>query len=194
VALTFDAGADRGYAEMILDTLKARGVRASFGMTGVWARDNADLVRRMAAEGHRLMNHTWDHASWTGVSPRTRPLTSEQRAVQVERTEALILDLTGISTRPFFRSPYGDQDASVQRDIAARGYAYNMLWTCDSLGWTGATVRAIVDRCVRAARPGAIILLHVGAQALDGPALAPLIDALAAQGYDFETVEEIIEP
>src|SRR5215211_1758394 len=67
VHLSFDAGADRGYAEAILDTLKAEGVPASFGMTGQWAQANPDLVQRMAAEGHRLINHTWDHRSWTGL-------------------------------------------------------------------------------------------------------------------------------
>jgi len=50
VALTFDAGADRGYAEPILDTLGKQGVPASFGMTGQWAEKNPDLVRRMVAE------------------------------------------------------------------------------------------------------------------------------------------------
>ena len=193
VALTFDAGADRGYAELILDVLKERGVRASFGMTGLWARQNPDLVQRIAAEAHRLINHSWDHASFTGLSTRARPLSREQRWAQLDRTEALLVELTGQSTRPFFRSPYGDVDASVQRDIAARGYAYNVLWTVDSTGWTGAPVRSIVDRCLRGAQPGAIYVMHVGAASRDGPALATIIEGLAAAGYDFETIDEIIE-
>jgi peptidoglycan/xylan/chitin deacetylase (PgdA/CDA1 family) len=192
VALTFDAGADRGYAELILDVLKERGVRGSFGMTGVWARQNPDLVQRMAREGHRLINHSWDHGSFTGVSTRTRGMGREQRWSQLDRTEDLLVELTGRSTRPFFRSPYGDQDASVQRDIAARGYAYNVLWTVDSGGWLGLPVRSIVDRCLRGARPGAIYVMHVGASANDGPALAAIIDGLTAAGYDFETIDEII--
>jgi peptidoglycan/xylan/chitin deacetylase (PgdA/CDA1 family) len=194
VALTFDAGADRGYAELILDVLKDHGVRASFGMTGVWASANPDLVRRMATEGHRFINHSWDHGSFTGLSPRTRPLNQAQRWSQLDRTEALIVELTGLSTRPFFRSPYGDTDASVQRDLAARGYAYNVLWTVDSGGWTGLPARSIIDRCLRSARPGVIYVLHVGASSQDGPALAAIIDGLTAAGYDFETVDEIIAP
>jgi peptidoglycan/xylan/chitin deacetylase (PgdA/CDA1 family) len=194
VALTFDAGADRGYAELILNVLAERGVRASFGMTGVWASANPDLVQRMAVEGHRFINHTWDHGSFTGFSPRTRPLSQAQRWTQLDRTEALLVELTGLSTRPFFRSPYGDQDAGVQRDIAARGYAYNVLWTVDSGGWTGIPAASIMDRCLRSARPGAIYVMHVGAAAADGPALASIIAGLAAAGYDFETIDEIIAP
>lgn len=192
VALTFDAGADRGYAEAILNVLHDKGVRASFGMTGIWARQNPDLVRRMADEGHRLINHSWDHGSFTGLSTRTRALTREERWTQLDRTEALIYELTGQSTLPLFRSPYGDWDNSVQRDLGARGYVANVLWTVDSTGWMGASVRQIIDRCLRGARPGAIYVMHVGASAQDGPALPWIIDGLAAAGYDFETIDEIL--
>ena len=75
MALTFDAGADRGHAEQILDTLANYGVVASFGLTGHWAKENPDLVERMVAEGHMLFNHTYSHRSFTGFS------TSEGEAV-----------------------------------------------------------------------------------------------------------------
>ncbi len=52
VSLTFDVGADRGFAAYILDVLHAEGVRASFGPTGRWARQNPDLIQRMVT-GHR---------------------------------------------------------------------------------------------------------------------------------------------
>jgi peptidoglycan/xylan/chitin deacetylase (PgdA/CDA1 family) len=161
-------------------------------MTGAWATQNPDLVQRMAAEGHRFINHTWDHGSFTGLSTGARPLTREQRWSQLDRTEALLVELTGQSSRPYFRSPYGDQDASVQRDIAARGYAYNILWTVDSGGWRGIPARNIVDICLRNVRPGAIYVMHVGASSQDGPALPAIIEGLRAAGYDFETIDEIL--
>src|SRR5436190_5268145 len=68
VALTFDAGADRGYAEQILDILHQEQVPASFGMTGLWASQNPDLIQRMVEDGHEFINHTWDHRSFTGFS------------------------------------------------------------------------------------------------------------------------------
>jgi peptidoglycan/xylan/chitin deacetylase (PgdA/CDA1 family) len=193
VALTFDAGADRGYAEYILDVLKEQGVRATFGMTGVWAERNPDLVQRMAAEGHRLMNHSYDHSSFTGRSTGRRPLTTEERWTQIDRTEQVIVELTGQSTRPLFRAPYGDTDASVLRDIAARGYAYNVLWTVDSRGWMRYSAGAIVERCLRLAEPGAIYVMHVGGESQDALALLAVIEGLRAAGYEFETVDEIIE-
>jgi peptidoglycan-N-acetylglucosamine deacetylase len=192
VALTFDAGADRGYAEYILDVLLYTGVKASFGMTGVWAEQHPDLVQRMAQEGHRFINHSYDHLSFTGFSTTRRPLSVAQRHAQLERTERLLLELTGESTLPLFRTPYGDTDGTVLRDLAAAGYAYNILWTVDSRGWMGYTVGQIIDRCLRLAEPGAIYVFHVGVQAKDGPALPTIIEGLRRAGYSFETVDEIL--
>src|SRR5688572_15223605 len=67
LTLTFDAGSDRGYAPLILDTLRDEGIKASFGMTGGWAGANPDLIHRMVNEGHHLMNHSWTHRSFTGA-------------------------------------------------------------------------------------------------------------------------------
>jgi peptidoglycan/xylan/chitin deacetylase (PgdA/CDA1 family) len=122
IALTFDAGSDRGYAATILDTLANKEVKVSFGLTGVWASQNPDLVQRMAREGHHLVNHSWDHSSFTGTSTGQPPLTSAERADQLKRTEDLIRSQAGVDLKPYFRPPYGDYDDSVLADLAANGY------------------------------------------------------------------------
>ena len=76
VALTFDCGADRGYTPTILNTLANAGIRASFGVTGVFAAAHADLVYRMVAEGHTLINHSYSHASFTGANSTNTALTT----------------------------------------------------------------------------------------------------------------------
>ena len=192
VALTFDAGADTGFASRILDVLKSEGIRATFGMTGRWAEQNPDLVRRMAAEGHLLMNHTYDHRSWTGVSATPAALSAADRRAEVEQADAVIRNLTGRSTQPWFRSPYGDYDASVNAALGALGYRYNVLWTVDSLGWQGLSPSAIVTRCLNGAAPGAILLFHVGAQSQDATALPDVIAGLRTAGYGFGTVADVI--
>ena len=192
VALTFDAGADRGYAELILDILDKYAVRASFGMSGQWAEKNSDLVRRMAAEGHQLINHTWSHRSFTGFSSRTRPLTTSERRVELERTESLLGTLSGRSAQPYFRPPYGDQDAGVLRDVADAGYDYTIMWTVDSLGWNHLPARGIVERCLSTASPGAILLFHVGVESADAQALGPIIEGLRARGLDFVTISDLL--
>ncbi len=192
VALTFDAGSDRGYAEEILDTLKANGIHATFGMTGVWAEQNPDLVRRMADEGHQLINHTWDHASWTGNSTGEPPLTSAERASQLTRAADAVEQAAGYDMRPYFRPPYGDYDDSVPADLLANGYSVNVLWTVDSLGWKGLSASEIVRRVVDGTVPGAIHLFHVGAASADAEALPEIISELRGEGYRFVTIQQMV--
>ena len=192
VALTFDAGSDAGYTAQILETLRAEGVRASFGVTGKWAEQNHDLLLAIAAGGHEFINHTYDHASFTGLSTGQVPLSTEQRTLEISRTETTIYHLTGRSTRPYFRPPYGDLDESVRADVARGGYPTIVMWTVDTLGWKGATPDEIVQRSLAQAAPGAIYVMHVGSQSQDGVALQRVIDGLRAAGYSFGAVSEVI--
>ncbi len=193
IALTFDAGADRGFAPQILDILAANGISASFGLTGTWARANPDLVYRIGAEGHHVINHTLTHRSFTGRSDGLRGLTADERVAELEQADAIIAPLLGHTTRPWFRPPYGDYDDAVLAQIAAAGYTDNAMWTIDTLGWNGLTAQAILDRTLAGAAPGAIVLMHVGAASRDAAALQPMIDALRARGYHFATVAAIAE-
>jgi peptidoglycan/xylan/chitin deacetylase (PgdA/CDA1 family) len=193
IALSFDAGSDPGYTASILDTLRAQGVIASFGITGRWAEQNPALLRRIVAEGHHLINHTYDHGSFTGVSTSSAPLSSDARLRQLDRTAEVVRSIAGVEFGPYFRPPYGDYDASVNADIALRGYTYNVMWTVDSLGWNGLSARGIVERCLGRATPGAIYIFHVGSQSQDGPALLEVIEGLRGQGYTLGSVAALFE-
>jgi peptidoglycan/xylan/chitin deacetylase (PgdA/CDA1 family) len=192
VTLTFDAGADLGFTGQILDTLAANDIVAAFGITGSWAQQFPDATRRIAAEGHTIVNHSYDHASFTGLSTQTAPLSQQQRWYQLDRAESIINDLTGGTTLPYFRPPYGDYDASVNADVFARGYRYNVMWALDSQGWRGRTVDEIVQICLDGAEPGAILIFHVGSASQDANALQRVIDGLRAQGYSFVSLPELV--
>ena len=196
VALTFDAGADTGYAAEILDLLRDEGIKATFGMTGVWAEANPDLVRRMVAEGHQLINHTWDHSSLTGANTQMPPLTPEQVAQQLADTELVVRDLTGgYEMRPYFRPPYGDYDANSLRYLYDNGYSETIWWTCDTRGWAGWGAQQIIDYCTTNIAEDEILLLHVGAAAAgDFEALPGLITFFRDSGYNFVTIEQMLQP
>jgi peptidoglycan/xylan/chitin deacetylase (PgdA/CDA1 family)/N-acetylmuramoyl-L-alanine amidase len=196
IALTFDLGSDRGFTEQILDFLKEEGIKATFGITGRWAEENPDLVVRIVQDGHQLINHTYSHTSFTGASTGAPPLTAEERIEEIERTEEIVLDLTGYDMRPYFRLPYGDgsDDPQVAEDIYAAGYYLTIMWTCDSYGWRQANPAEIIQNCYGNAGPGDIILMHVGSDGTDQDALPGLVEAFREDGYAFVTVEEILAP
>lgn len=192
IALTFDAGSDAGHTSQILDTLAANHIHATFGITGLWAQANPTLVRLIAASGDQIVNHSWDHQSFTGGSTHTQALTAAQIDQELGRTDALIRQLTGTGTAGWFRPPYGDRDPAVDTAAGAAGYHWELMWTVDTLGWQGVNPETVVQRCVAAATPGEIILMHVGSASTDAQALPAVIAALQARGFGFVTVSALI--
>jgi peptidoglycan/xylan/chitin deacetylase (PgdA/CDA1 family) len=190
VFLTFDAGADRGYAAEILDILDAENVRASFGLTGAWAEANPDLVRRIADAGHTIMNHSYDHPSFTGASSTYVVLTATERQAQLARTELALADIAEARGVPYFRPPFGDYDQSVLADAGAAGYRFSILWTIDSGGWRGLSAEEIVDRALTASG-GDIVIMHVGS-AGDYEALPEIIRGLRSRGLATASIGEAL--
>jgi peptidoglycan/xylan/chitin deacetylase (PgdA/CDA1 family) len=192
VTLTFDAGSDRGHAERILDVLAREHVTAAFGITGQWGAANPDLLARMAREGHALINHSYDHASFTGISWSKVARTREERARQLAHTEEVIRASAGATAMPYFRPPFGDYDASVLADAGALGYPVVVMWSVDSMGWRGWSAAQIVQRCLDGAHPGAIYIFHVGSDSHDGDALPAIIEGLHARDYEIVTLASLL--
>jgi peptidoglycan/xylan/chitin deacetylase (PgdA/CDA1 family) len=196
IALTFDAGGDSDHADRLLAALREAGIRSSFFVTGDFCRRHPDIVQAIAADGHPIHNHSWSH-------PDLRTLSGAAIRAELERTDARVLELTGRSTRPFFRPPFGERDARVLREAAAAGFQ-SVYWTLDSLDAYGEekTAEAVVRRVMHPpagghdpARflDGAIVLLHVGKRGT-AEAIPRLAADLRAQGLQFATVEEIVNP
>jgi peptidoglycan-N-acetylglucosamine deacetylase len=102
----------------------------------------------MAKEGHHFINHSQSHPSLTGFSTSAKPLTATQRQAQLAEADDVISALTGATTKPWFRPPYGDLDNGVALDVAAAGYPMIAMWTVDSLGWKSTPASQVVQRCL----------------------------------------------
>lgn len=179
VALTFDAGGEDGVrAASILDTLRSKGVRATFFVEGNWANQSdtyRGLVRRMASEGHEIGNHTLTH-------PYSTTLANAAFCAELNQADRVISGIDGRTTRPLWRPPYGDRDARIRTLAAGLGYR-TIYWTVDPRDWDATvTEQMIYDRVMAGVQPGAIILLHVGG-ANTWKALPRLIDGIRAAGY-----------
>jgi peptidoglycan-N-acetylglucosamine deacetylase len=185
MALTFDAGADAGATSQVLDELKAAGVQCTFFITGQFATSNPELVQRIYADGHEMGNHSWSHPRFTGLS-------TAEVASQIDRTEQLVHQLTGMTTRPYFRFPYGAGSAALVKEINGLGYM-GVLWTFDTLDSLGASAAAIESRVNSHATPGAIVLMHCAAPE-EARALPLVISDLHAAGYDLVTLTEVLQP
>ena len=190
VALTFDTAVDTpgNVVTGVLRELRADNARATFSVTGVWGEQQRDLLFSMAADGHQVINGTYDGASFTGASTGTAPLSPEERKLALSRAEVTVYRYTSRSTRPYVRLPHGDMDESVLRDAAANGYPIAVGWAADVPADTPAA--EMVPLVMDAAAPGVIIRLPLSTAAAD--ALPNIIDALREAGYELLTVDELL--
>jgi peptidoglycan/xylan/chitin deacetylase (PgdA/CDA1 family) len=179
VTLTFDADWSDGNMSYVLQVLRDNGITAGFGLTGEFAEDFPDAARAIAAAGHKIINHSYDHPYFTD-------LTQAQRWSQLDRAEAAYRAL-GLTSAGWFRAPYKDgyADPGVNRDLALRGYYINFDWTYDTTGYAGASVSTILDRVRRLTVPGGIVVMHPAPGSTDPQALTQIISTLRGMGYTF---------
>ncbi len=192
VALTFDGGSDRGHSMDILDTLATNGVKATFPLTGQFANANPDVVQRIVREGHQLVNHSYSHPSFTGASTTNTVLTTEARLAQLNDCEAALVNAAGTGGKPWFRPPYGDQNASVLQVLGDAGFTVCLMWSIDLLGWNGLSKAQVISRAMANHGNGYIYLMHVGEGSQEGPALQSIITGLRNFGYGFATVSNLL--
>ena len=209
IALTFDDGPDpgAGTTETLLNVLNNKGAKATFFLVGMCAEYNEtskNLVRRMAAEGHDIGSHTWDHSpihfTYDIYNPNTG-FTEKSVAFYKKNlfdTQKTIWEITGGYAPLFFRPPYlGYNNQSVIQ--AARELGLPRV-AGDLLGdWVpGASPQAIVKAAMDVAKPWSILIFHDyyrNGPLYEGPgtegngqntvaAIPDIIDQLMAQGYE----------
>ncbi|MCG7206421.1 MULTISPECIES: polysaccharide deacetylase family protein [Streptomyces] len=184
IALTFDAGPSENSARL-LDILKEKHVPATFFLLGKRHIEKyPQLVKRMAAEGHEVASHTWDHKILTQIS-------DTQIRGELERTDDAIERLTGRKPR-LMRPPQGRTDANVHRICRELGLS-EVLWSVTAKDYQTTDSALIEKRVLDQASRDGIILLHDIYQGTV-PAVPGIIDALKERGYVFVTVPQLLAP
>lgn len=184
IALTFDAGPGKD-TPRLLDILKAEKVPATFFLLGSKHVDRyPDVVRRIAAEGHEVANHTWSHRILTDLEP-------EEIRQELSRTQEAIERLTG--RRPtLMRPPQGRTDDTVSEISRELGLA-QVLWSVTAKDYSTTDSALIRQRTLDGAGKDGIILLH---DIYDGtvPAVPGIIAELKKRGFTFVTVPQLLAP
>jgi len=181
-SLMFNVDWGEEYLPQILDTLKERGVPATFFLTGTWAERNATLVARMAREGHEVGNHGAAHSHVESMSRENL-----QRLIQ--SGEERIFQASGVRPAKLFAPPYGEWSGEMVTYVAESGYQ-TILWTVDTVDWRLPAPEAIWKRALAGAAPGALILLHPTEPTVS--ALPFIVDGLREKGLTLTTVSENI--
>ena len=187
VALTFDDGPNPEATPAILDSLRARGVKATFFILGRHAERWPDLVKRVAQEGHAIGNHGYFHRKLHFKSPAYVRDDLTRGTTMIERASG--------ATPALFRAPHGFRSpwvTAIASSLGQRTVGWSLgVWDSDRPG-----VDAIVRRTIDGTRPGSILLLHDGdgydprGDRMQTAQAVPLIvDRLLEDGYQFELLD-----
>jgi peptidoglycan/xylan/chitin deacetylase (PgdA/CDA1 family) len=190
IALTFDAGGSGDTISAILNALRQRNIHVTMFITGKFAEQYPDAIRQMVADGHEIANHTYSHLD-------SLTLSDDQLAGELARTESIIQGLTRVSTKPYWRPPYGSRNNHVLNVAVSQGYR-SIYWTLDSLDSVGQpkTPDFIFNRVTNTPGvdlDGAIILQHFGFEST-AEALPSELDRLQEMGLQVVTISQLITP
>lgn len=183
IALTFDDGPGP-YTASLLDILGKEGVRATFFLVGDKpVHTYPDLVRRIAAQGHVIGNHTWTHPVLTGL-PEAEVLR------QLSLTQSVIQQLTGHKPT-LMRPPKGLTDTRVTGATRALGLS-QILWNVTATDYHNRTTELVRKLVLERARRNGVVLLH-DVLPWTVPAVPGIITGLRAAGYTLVTVPQLYE-
>ena len=179
IALTFDDGPGE-YTGQLLDILAANNAYATFMMMGTQLEKyGADIVPRMAAEGHTIGNHSYDH---------TQLIDADMSSIQWEfsATDQIIAQWNNGQGASVVRFPYGDYPDG---GVAVTGHP-QIYWDVDSLDWDSQNPDAIIAQIESQLEVGCIVLMHdIYEETVQ--ACATLVPRLQSEGYELVNIETL---
>ena len=184
--LTFDAGYENGCTAKILDTLQKHEVKAAFFLVGNYIEKNADLVRRMAEEGHIVANHTMHHYDMSKLTDKA------SFSKELQDLEVLYKDTTGQEMPKYYHPPQGIYSEDNLKMAQELGYK-TVFWSLAYVDWNNdsqPTKEQAFQKLLPRTHNGAVVLLH-STSATNAEILEELITKWKEEGYRFGTVEEL---
>ena len=148
LSLTFDDGPDAESTPQVLTLLEKYQARGTFFLVGQAAASHPELVNRIAAGGHAIGIHSWDHRALPGLSSRERRRQMRQCARAIQPCETHL-----------FRPPYGEQTVLSRLEAFVMGYEV-VGWNVNSGDWHESDPAVLSEYLLRMVEPGAIVLLH----------------------------------
>ncbi len=181
LALTFDDGPS-AHTQRLLDTFKKYGGKGTFFVLGNTLDNRKETLKRIAAEGHEIGNHSWSHRQFTNI-------TLDEVKDQIMMTRAKIYDITGIDCA-IVRPPYGACNDEIRAVGKELGVSF-VNWSVDTLDWKTKNAEAVYKEIMNDAADGHIILCHdLHKTTVD--AMEKVIPALIEEGYQLVTVTELL--
>lgn len=186
IAITFDDGPHPRNTPEILKILDKHGVKATFFVIGINAKNYPEALSMVIDAGHEIGNHTYSHQV-------LKSKTKEEIEKEIIETEKEISKNNDFSTT-LIRPPCGFYDDSLV-GLAENNEYKIVLWSIDTHDWAHASVESIVSTITKNVKGGDIILFHdyISGENNTPTALQIIIPKLKNMGYEFVTVSELLQ-
>ena len=188
IYLTFDCGYENGYTGSILDTLKKHNAPAAFFVVGNMIESAPDIIRRMAADGHIVGNHTCHHPDMSAISNQT----AFQK--ELDSLAALYKETVGQDLPMYYRPPQGKYSVENLKQAQALGYQtiFGSLAYVDWYVDNQPTAEQAYSKLLPRIHDGAIVLLHSTSRT-NAEILDDLLTKWEGMGYTFASLDELPE-
>lgn len=182
VCITFDTAWGNEDMDDILAALRAARCRATFFVTGAWAKEHPEDIKKMYNEGHEIANHSDNHKHMNTLS-------ETEMLDEIKKCEDTVRSLTG-QEEVLFRAPYGEYSKTLVRLCKNTG-RYVVQWSVDSLDYKGLSAEEMKKRILPKLKSGDIILFHTGTENT-ASALAEILEEIKSKGFEFLTAWDMI--
>lgn len=192
IVLTFDDGPSPEWTPKVLEELRKCGIKATFFMVGHHVQMYPEVAKMVANEGHEIANHGYAHS----VTFYYTPAEIEE---EIKYTEHVIREITGYTTK-YFRPPKAWMRDYIKKKVKSMGYE-TVLWSLNSKDWVSFNHKIIVRYLEKSVKNGDIILFHDsgnvfsregGSRNQTVKSVSLLVNRLKAKGYEFVTIEELL--
>jgi peptidoglycan/xylan/chitin deacetylase (PgdA/CDA1 family) len=158
IALTIDDGDDPDTVAGYVEFAQRSKIPITFSPNGcyqaIWNRHAAALRPLVEAGQVQIGNHTFSHKNLLG-----RRTDADIRA-DVEKNEEWIQATFGITSRPWFRPPYGAHDEHVDGVVSELGYTKILMWNGSFGDSTLISPAQLLGLATQYLRPGTIMIGH----------------------------------
>ncbi|SNX55467.1 polysaccharide deacetylase family protein [Thermoanaerobacterium sp. RBIITD] len=170
------------YIPKMLNIFKENNIKITFFFEGQWAEKNPDIVKKIATDGHEIASHGYTHVKYTQWS-------KDKYAEDIKKSGDILEKICGVKPK-LFAPPYGDFNDDVVK--TAEGLDYKViLWSLDTIDWSNPGINNIIDRVVKKAHNGAIVLMHPTKGTVE--ALPTMIKELKEKGYVITNISDILK-
>lgn len=182
LAVTFDCAWNADDIDRLIQVLDDYQCKATFFVVGDWLEKYPEAVEKLVSHGHEIGNHSDRHGHFNSLS-------EEEILADIAACDEKIMAATG-QEQVLFRAPYGEYNEALVRLCNSTG-RHIIQWSIDSLDWKGLTAEQMQSRIFPKVENGSILLFHNGTEQT-ADALPSILERLAADGYTFVTVGDLI--